>query len=232
MYYGGLARFPKAYTAIGVAQSSDGIHFSRLNNGRPIITAALSSPHPATPYGAGQPAVIYRPPYFYISFSDTTGSGSNPINGAGQFILRPPDPVFQRDIEELCQDGWKQRQPGRHTAEYKYLEAISIDWMYDAPTDKIVLASDQELDFTRIYLLNPSTFTSFGYMKLPGTWRDGACLLKDSAHNSLPHADAYTMDVAVYKGDSKNPDHNNVATWDLSMSEALFKLNSEAISNH
>src|SRR5580700_930488 len=73
LYYTG-ASADGALGAIGVAESSDGIHFTRLNGGLPIVSPARSNPNYARnglTYGAGQPAVLYRDGYFYLSFTDS-----------------------------------------------------------------------------------------------------------------------------------------------------------------
>jgi hypothetical protein len=65
-YYGGCCGTNAAHkTAVGVAASTDGGRtFHRLNGGKPIIESA-GQPSVST-YGAGQPSVVFKHPYFYM----------------------------------------------------------------------------------------------------------------------------------------------------------------------
>ena len=135
LYYGGLPRADGGLTAIGVAVSDDAVHFARLDGGNPIVTAARTNPawqKSKLTYGAGQPAAVFVAPYVYLSFSDSTGAGANPINGAGQFVLRSKDPSFAGGVQEFTGRGWADRPFGRHTAEHSILESFGIDWAYDS----------------------------------------------------------------------------------------------------
>jgi hypothetical protein len=95
-----------------------------LNGGRPIITVARTNPNFARDrltYGAGQPAALYRDGYYYVSFTDSTGSGVNPGNGPGQFLLRSKDPTLQTGAQEWIGTAWADRPPGKHSAQFSYL---------------------------------------------------------------------------------------------------------------
>jgi hypothetical protein len=139
MYYGGAAA-DSALTAIGVTTSKDGLHFLRGSmevgrlSARRLQTLPMG-PHGLT-YGAGQPAILYQVPYFYLSFTDSTGSGANPGNGAGQRIRHS-------NLTRRNGPGWARREPGQHTAEFSYLESFGIDWMFDDMTNRIVVASNR-----------------------------------------------------------------------------------------
>jgi hypothetical protein len=224
MYYGGAAA-DGALGAIGVALSKDGIHFTRLNGGRPIVTAARTNSaykdHGLT-YGAGQPAILYRRPYFYMSFTDSTGFGSNPGNGAGQFLLRSVDPTFQSGTQEWTKAEWAEREPGQHTAEFSYLESFGIDWMIDALTSRIIVASNRWPGTTTLYLLDPDTFAVIASSELPTHWREGPALITQSDKSALPRKscdDLLPIGVVTAEGPSTDP-----STWDLALSIGKFRI--------
>src|SRR5262249_23061682 len=105
MFYGGIAEHTPTptWTRIGLAQSDDGLHWTRLHGGKPIIDAARD-PYAANlpnKYGTGQPSVIYLDGKFVLIRTDTSGVGGNQGNGAGQYVLRSADPTFQTGVEEL-----------------------------------------------------------------------------------------------------------------------------------
>lgn len=223
LYYTG-ASADGALGAIGVAGSGDGIHFTRLNGGLPIVSPARSNPDYARnglTYGAGQPAVLYRDGYFYLSFTDSTGSGVNPGNGAGQFLLRSKDPSFQTMAQEWTRAGWAERASGKHTAEFSYLESFGLDWMFDAPTHQIIVASDRTSGKTDLYLLDPDSFAVRGAGALPTQWREGPALIAQSDRTTLPRPGCDIIQIGVIVAEGPKPDP---WTWDLGLSMANFKI--------
>jgi hypothetical protein len=223
MYYGGAAK-DGAITTIGVAASADGIHFARLNGGRPIVTPALTNPRYAAShltYGAGQPAVLYRAPYFYLSFTDSTGAGANPGNGAGQFLLRAKEPTFQADVQEWTGTEWADRTAGQHTAAFSYLESFGLDWMYDAPTDQIIVASDRVAGKVTLFLLDPQTFTVRASGALPAQWREGPALIAQSDRTTAVRSNCESIEIGVVVAEGPKPDP---WTWDLALSSGNFSI--------
>jgi len=223
MYYGGAAK-DGAMTAIGVATSADGIHFARLNEGKPIVTPALTNPRYAAnhlTYGAGQPAALYRAPYFYLSFTDSTGAGANPGNGAGQFLMRSKEPTFQEGAQEWTGAEWANRMPGQHTAAFSYLESFGLDWMYDAPTDQIIVASDRIAGEVTLYLLDSENFTVRASGALPTQWREGPALIAQSDRTTPARSYCGSIDIGVVVAEGPKPDP---WTWDLALSKANFNI--------
>jgi hypothetical protein len=209
LYYGGAAA-DDALTAIGVAESSDGVHFVRLNAGRPIVTAARTNPSFAErhlTYGAGQPAVVYVAPYIYLAFTDSTGSGANPGNGAGQFVLRSRDPAFRTDIEELESSGWAPRAFGQHTAVHSFIESFGMDWIYDPPTIVLIAASNRAAGHVTLSLLELETLRLIGSADLAMDWREGPSLVARSDKSTLPRATCprLLLDVFSAEGSSSSP---------------------------
>ena len=227
MYYGGAAmKANGAATAIGVAQSLDGVHFFRANNGQPIVKPANTSAAPANAYGAGQPAVFMLGGMYYLSFTDTTGAGANPYNGAGQFLLRSTSPTFDQNTQELSGPGtWMASQVLSGSvvtaARFSYLQANSIDVAVDPMTNKLLIASDQDATSTWVYTMDPS-FTSLAqpqYVAMAGTWRDGPSIAKNADRTMLARPACNSATLSVFKGDSTNSNYGSVLTWDIAMAQ-------------
>jgi hypothetical protein len=155
MYYGGTGYNSPATatTAIGVASSTDGINWTRLNNGDPILMTHPSRHALGTnrPYGTGQPSVVVMNGWFYMIHTDHLGLASNPGNGAGQYVLRSMDPLFGIGVQAMTGGGWRaiaDRQPGTAESQFRYesrtsystIEAFSVDWTYSDMMGGFVVA--------------------------------------------------------------------------------------------
>ena len=224
MYYGGQAT-EGGLTAVGVAESRDGVHFTRMNDGRPIVTAARTNPAYAArtlTYGTGQPAAVYVAPYVYLAVTDSTGSGANPGNGAGQFALRSTDPAFRTGVEELTASGWAARRFGEHTAEHAFLESFGLDWMYDERTHTILAVTHRVPGEASLLALEPWTLRVLTSGRLALDWREGPALLARSDKSTPPRdaCDRATLDVLAAAGASWQP-----RSWNsLAFSEAEYSL--------
>ncbi len=220
MYFGGAAS-EGALTAVGVARSSDGVRFERMNGGKPILSAAqTNASYKASKltYGAGQPAVLFVDPFFYLSITDSTAVGANPVNGAGQFLLRSRDPTFQRDLQELTARGWRGRSPGQHTGEFSYLESFGIDWMYDREGGRIIAATNRLAGQTTLIFLEEH-FRVVGAFDFAVQWREGPALLGNSDKTVLPRAscEAIPIVIATANGPDTSP-----WSWDLAVTDATI----------
>jgi hypothetical protein len=216
LYYGGAraddgpAAAGDPLTAIGVASSADGLHFVRLNGGRPIVMAARTNRSFAAShlnYGAGQPSAVYVPPYVYLAFTDSTGSGANPGNGAGQFAVRSRDPSFGIGVEELSVAGWVPRAFGEHTADHAFVESFGMDWTFDPLAHVLVAASDRTEGRVTLYVLDPQTLQLLGSAELAMSWREGPAVLTQSDKTMLPRAacERLVIDVFAAQGASASP---------------------------
>ncbi len=225
LYYTG-EQVDGGLSAIGVAVGTDAIHFERIGVNRPIVSAAKTNAdwalHHLT-YGAGQPAAVYVAPYVYLAFTDSTGSGANPFNGAGQFVLRSRDPAFGTGVEELTAKGWVARAPGEHTAEYSVLESFGVDLAYDGVTKLLVAVSDSARDRTTVTLLDSDRFRTVATSGLALHWREGPGLATEADKSLAPRpaCDALTLQVFAAQGASDDPFSWNAigtsaATFDLS----------------
>ncbi len=209
LYYGGEAS-EGALTAIGVASGTDGVHFERMHGGAAIVTAARTNPDYAAnhlTYGAGQPAATVVGAYVYLSFTDSTGSGVNRGNGASQFALRSKDPGFGEGVEELTAAGWVPRAPGRHTAEYSFLESFGLDWATDKGTGTILAVTDRVPGRVTLLALDPETLRTVASGDLPMAWKEGPALLADAPKSTPPReaCDRLVLSAFAAEGASGDP---------------------------
>ena len=209
LYYTG-EQVDGGLSAIGVAVGTDAVHFERIGADRPIVSPSETNRDWAAhhlSYGAGQPAAVYVAPYVYLAFTDSTGAGANPFNGAGQFVLRSRDPTFGGGVEELTAKGWAARAPGQHTAEHSVLQSFGIDLAYDALTNLLIAVSDSARDRTTVTLLEPDTFRTVATSDLELHWREGPGLAAEADKSLMPRpaCDALTLQVFAAQGASDDP---------------------------
>ncbi|MEB3360055.1 MAG: hypothetical protein VKK04_25240 [Synechococcales bacterium] len=192
MYYGGLAaETPGNATQIGVAQSRDGLTWTRLNGGRPILIPHGDADASPNPYGAGQPSVTYVDGLFYLIYTDTTGQNSA-TNGAGQYVLRSPDPTFQTELEELTASGFVPRAaPTDITTEFRLLDAFSVDWQYSPVLNAFLVVKHNVANQTDLVvfdrsLLGPPLATA----TLPNSpWSEGPGIVSRPDRHALASLD-------------------------------------------
>ena len=159
-------------TTIGLASSPDGISWTRMNNDEPIVTEA-GQLDTGNAYGAGQPSVIYLNGEFYMIFTDTTGTGSNPSNGAGQFVWRSADVTFQTGVEVFTSSGW-QAMTTANSRSFSVLDAVSVDWQYSDALDAFIIAHDNTAGETTLTFLDPEDFSvTYADVNMAGTWTEG-----------------------------------------------------------
>jgi hypothetical protein len=216
-------------TRIGVARSLDGLSWQRLNGGLPIVQPAWARPwakserQKPSPYGAGQPSVSYVDGQFYLIYTDTTGADTEPVSGAGQFVLRSADPAFQDGVEELaCQQrdasgactaaGFVPRTPQNHTR-YSLLPGFSVDWQYVDALDAFLVASNQTDGFTDVWLFGRSAMLAgqpMGHVTIAGSWADGSGVVSTPDRHALPGAVASSVAVDLLR--AVGPD---IIGWDI-----------------
>jgi hypothetical protein len=201
LYYGGHNDivFPDPgyrASAIGVAVSHDGLSWTRLNGGRPIVTAVRDAGHPEYPaladargYGAGQPSVTWLDGWFYLAYTDTTGYASNAVNGAGIYVLRSTDPTFQTNVQALVAPGRFEPRTSANATRYSLLEAFSVDWQYVDMLDAFAIA-----DVTvptagkqiRVTLWDRSLATMTGAVARTAEWSEGPGLISRPDGHAVP----------------------------------------------
>lgn len=140
LYYTGTSDRHGDHNAIGLATSTDGVHWARANGGAPIVSAAGDVAH-GNDYGAGQPAALYYDGMFYLMFTDTTGAATA-ANGAGQFVLRSPDPTFRRGVQSLGPQGFASVISATGVRTRSVADATTSDWMWVDALQAFAIASD------------------------------------------------------------------------------------------
>lgn len=226
-------------TRIGVAMSTNGGRsWQRLNDGLPIVQPAWARPGAKveatnpSPYGSGQPSVTYVDDRFYLIYTDSTGAATNPVSGAGQFVLRAGDPTFQLDLEELaCTQRNAQGaclatafvpfSPSIHTR-YSLVEGFSVDWQYSDDLNAFVVANHRNEGEIEILLLSKNDLRGenpLAMLTLPGNWRDGPGLVSTPDRHAIRGAAAQTLKIDLLRAVGA-PDPN---AWDLAWRGADLK---------
>jgi len=214
MYYGGLAREDILVpTKVGVASSANGINWTRMNGGNPIVSPHGDVANFPNKYGAGQPSVTYVNGWFYLLYFDSTGAASNPVNGAGQYVLRSTDPTFQSNVQELTASGFAARTPGQYTTQYSIAEAFSVDWIYVDILDKFLIASHNSPGSTNLWFYNSALSSRTDTLTMPGDWQEGPGIMKRPDGHALPGANNAigTVPLDIFRAVGSS----DVNTWDL-----------------
>jgi hypothetical protein len=182
MYYGGLGTSSTSVTAIGVAQSSDGITWTRLNGGNPIVTARVPS---AGGYGAGQPTAAYLNGKFYMMYTDTTGLG-----GGLQYAIRSSDPTFQSGVETATASGWV-TQTSATKAGFVVSNSFSADMQFSDALGAWIVLSNQAAGTTYVRFIAPD----FSHLvrtdlEIAAAWAEGPGLVSKPDKHALPPANS------------------------------------------
>lgn len=224
MYYGGYGAGDRSDdqvpdTEIGVASSPDGITWTRMNGGRAIISPARQL-DTGNYYGAGQPSALYLDGKFYLIFTDTTGAGSNPANGAGQYVWRSADPTFQSGVEVFTADGWRPRTagPSGNDRSYAVIRAFSIDWQYSDALNAFIIAIDST-DSTRLKFLARDDLRVEPYTEalIPGPSEGGPGIVSRPDKHAVPSAEDVCgrVPVDVMQAGARRLDHPRTPPIDL-----------------
>ncbi|RKH39482.1 beta-xylosidase [Corallococcus sicarius] len=214
MYYGGYGD-GTGTTMIGVASSPDGLNWTRLNGGNPIIVPARDYRTVPNKYGAGQPSVTYVNGKFYLVFTDSTGYAVDG-NGGGQFVLRSSDPTFQTGVEELTATGFAPRTATNHTR-HSLIAAFSVDWQYVDANDTFAVAVDgPTASATRVVLFNSALSQQVDQFDIAGTWTEGPAIVSRPDKHAIPSSTCGTVPVDIVRSvgpggpDTWNLAHNGV----------------------
>ena len=224
MYYSGNARSDaKAATKIGVATSSDGIHWTRANNGDPILTPRNSQTR--NKYGAGQPSATVVDGKVHLIFTDTTAPGSNRVNGGGVYVIRSTDPTFHGPVEELTAAGvfTLRSNTSKLKLNYKLYDAVSVDWQFlDRPgneSDRFlvsvhgVVGKNAVLSFDRNFNRVGETIFFDNV-----SWIDGPGVARQANGHSLAANSDQSIPWRVFYGTGPQG-QENAAAWDLAFSD-------------
>lgn len=209
MYYGGSRDGSPDLTQIGVATSTDGLQWRRLNQGQPIIRPAFEV-NRANRYGSGQPSVVHLDGLFYLLFTDTTASGALD-NGAGQFAWRSADPTFQRSVDVFTANGWQPRTEDNDRS-FSVLNGFSVDWQYSDVLRAFIVASNgPNSSGTVLEFLDRDDLRVHPHPNglLPGTYTEGPALISKADKHALviPHGECGRIPVDVIQSTGNEPPH-------------------------
>ncbi len=175
LYYTGSAGDRAHGNSIGLATSKDGRNWTRAGPG-PILTPA----HDVTrdnDYGAGQPAVVHLDGWFYLMFTDTSGAAAG-WNGAGQFLLRSPDPAFAARVEALGPDGFEPVADTSSARRTSLVDAFSADLMFVDALDAFAIAHETEQGTTLTFWNREFTAHPYTQVLINGPWQEGPGLFR------------------------------------------------------
>ena len=134
------------------------------------------------------------------------------MNGAGQYVLRSPDPTFQANVEELGPQGFVPYGSIPHTTR-SLVEAYASDWQYVDAIDQFALAiSGPYGDGVALRLFDRDLVAATGEVKIPGHWTEEPALGSRPDKHAVPWAGgcgALAFDVMRSVGPG------GPATWDL-----------------
>lgn len=166
-------------TKIGVASSSNGINWTRLNSGNPIVVPYDFPAGDSLHYGAGYPNVSYVEGHFYMLFYDSTGADQSKRG----YILRSTSPTFApTQTEQLGFSGFVPYNVASFT-NYGVRDVINADlaYHYGLKEFMIGIAGDTNLLSTAFFSKNFKT--EFRLSTVPATWTQGPAFYRDTHGN-------------------------------------------------
>ncbi|WP_344856898.1 beta-xylosidase [Amycolatopsis ultiminotia] len=176
MYYTGAAGDHALGNAIGLATSTDGVHWTRANGGRPILGPAHDV-HRANVYGSGQPSAVFLDGWYYLMFTDTTGRAAG-WNGAGQFVIRAHDPAFRDGVESLGDNGFTPVDNTAAPRTRSVVDGFSADLEWSGALDAFAIAHETAAGTTITFWNRDFTMQPYAPLVIPGPWKEGPGLVR------------------------------------------------------
>jgi hypothetical protein len=208
LYYTGTYDQRGDHNAIGLATSTDGVHWTRADQGRPIVSAA-DDVTGGNAYGAGQPSALYLDGMFYLMFTDTTGAATSQ-NGAGQFVLRSPDPTFHSSVQALGTSGFAPVSSATGPRTRSVSDTTTSDWMWSDALQAFVIAGDNPGGTTVTFWDADFTRHPYQQVTIPGPQSEGPGLVRtDEGHAPIDVANpcgVVPVDVIRPTGLAGGPD--------------------------
>lgn len=175
MYYTGAAGDHALGNAIGLATSTDGLHWTRPTD-EPIVRPAHDTRRDNT-YGAGQPAAVYLDGWFYLMFTDTTADAAG-WNGAGQFLLRAKDPTFAAGVQALGPGGFHPVADTSAPRTNSLVDAFSADLMWVDALDAFAIAHQTDRGTTITFWDRRFSASPYRPVLVPSEWEEGPGLVR------------------------------------------------------
>ncbi|HWC82479.1 MAG TPA: beta-xylosidase [Pseudonocardiaceae bacterium] len=171
LYYTGTSDPAGDNNSIGLATSTDGVHWTRANGGRPIVSTS-GEVHRANAYGAGQPSAVYLDGWYYLMFTDTTG-GAAASNGAGQFVLRAKDAALTNTLQALGPNGFGSVPSTFAPRRTSILAGFTADWMWVDALNAFAIAADTGAGTTITFWDADFRYHPYNPIQLDGAWKEG-----------------------------------------------------------
>lgn len=214
-------------SSIGVCWSWDGGQtFHRVFQDPIVRPHRITSTVAGEGYGCGQPVAIWRAPYVYLFFSDSTGPGSNPVNGGSVYCIRSTDAFFKSGIEELRAEGFVNvGSTADLERTHSIADAYSVDVQWISQTSQFVMAINGLPGHTafRFFDANVKPMPQHDFLVPQIGWREGPGFLRTKEGHALPHASGLidrTTFIWYYPTGGESP-----FTWDLSIAgiDVMFR---------
>jgi hypothetical protein len=175
---------------IGVASSTNGINWTRLNNGQLIVRATLWPGDPGFSnlggiyrYGAGEPSLSYVDGLFYLLYTDTTNPRFGMSGSSGNYVLRSPDPLFGTNVEELVNPDYPspgspvfQPRTSTNHGTYRLFAGTGMDWQFVDAMDAFAIAHVDGVPgaaFTQVTFKSRTLDADVGFVQIKGEWGQG-----------------------------------------------------------
>ncbi|AYY15139.1 LPXTG cell wall anchor domain-containing protein [Actinobacteria bacterium YIM 96077] len=119
-------------------------------------------------------------------FTDTTGAGADPNNGAGQFAWRSPDPTFQTDVEVFTAEGWQERTSA-NSRSFSVVNGFSVDWQYSDALETFIIAHHNDEGVTTLTFLDGENLAEHSYeqVNVDGAWAEGPGIVSTPAQHAI-----------------------------------------------
>jgi hypothetical protein len=134
-------------------------------------------------YGAGQPTTTYVDGKFYLLYTDTTETHINPLNGAGQFLIRADDPAFTMNPETFSLSGFVPL--AQNVSTYKLFDGFGVDMQYVEPWATYLILSHTTEDQTQILLFDRNFRKMAEIAILQTAWREGPGIVSDPLRHAI-----------------------------------------------
>jgi hypothetical protein len=142
LYYGGISASKidkndtKLVTKMGIAESSDGVRWSRAEAGRPVLEPRALRERDTNKYGLGQPSVVFVDGNYYILYTNTVGP-----DGPGIYVIRSKSPFIKGPFDVWTRDnGFVPGSRQDAILGDRLAHGASADWAYLVDKEVFIVA--------------------------------------------------------------------------------------------